>query len=269
MMNDTSNAQKLTQLHLLADACAYDFAAAARHGDEEFLGTGADLEPSTLLHAYRSGVFPWFGADEPICWWSPKVRCVLAPSDFQPSKSLMRTAKKQPWTITTNQAFDQVMLACSQPRSYTDDTWIHSEMIEAYSQLHQLSAASSIEVWAGAPQLSELVGGLYGVSLGAIFCGESMFHTRTDASKIAFWALMHFSRLFGIALIDCQMSNPHLMRLGATSMPKAEFLDKLGHLVMQPSTGLNDTQYQLSTQELLAAFDNIDDRPIRQIDLAN
>lgn len=240
----------LKQLHRLADACAYDFGAAARGGDE-FLGTGADLQPSTLLHAYRSGVFPWFADNEPICWWSPKVRCVMMPNDFQPSKSLMRTAKKQPWAITTNLAFDQVIHACSQPRSYADDTWIHDEMIEAYCRLHELAAASSIEVWEGTPKESELIGGLYGVSMGAIFCGESMFHRQTDASKIAFWALMYLAKHTGITLIDCQMPNPHLLSLGAASMPKDEFLDQLDRLVSTPCLGINGVQYQMNVQDLV------------------
>lgn len=248
-MTKIDNANKLQQLHTLADVCAYDFSQAARSTDE-FLGTGADLEPSTLLHAYRCGVFPWFAADEPICWWSPKMRCVIAPSDFRPSKSLMRTAKKQPWVITTNSAFEQVIHACSQPRSYADDTWIHDEMIEAYCRLHELSAASSVEVWAGVPHNSELIGGLYGVGLGAIFCGESMFHRQTDASKIAFWALMRLAEQSGIALVDCQMQNPHLMRLGAKTMPKAEFLSLLDHLVTLPSIGLSGAQHLLSAHKL-------------------
>ena len=255
MMNNTDNVMAdtghaLKQLHRLADTCAYNFSEAARGGDE-FLGTGADLEPSTLLHAYRSGVFPWFAANEPICWWSPKERCVMVPSAFEPSKSLMRTAKKQSWTITTNQAFRQVISACSQPRSYTDDTWIHAEMIAAYDQLHQLSAASSIEVWAGSPHTSELIGGLYGVNIGAIFCGESMFHRKTDASKIAFWALMYFAKRTGIELIDCQMPNSHLLSLGADTMPKAKFLDMLACLVTTPCIGINGARQPITTQALL------------------
>lgn len=175
----------------------------------------------------------------------------MAPNDFQPSKSLIRTAKKQSWSITTNLAFEQVIHACSQPRSYANETWIHAEMIAAYCNLHQLSAASSVEVWAGVPQESELIGGLYGVGLGAIFCGESMFHKQTDASKIAFWALMQLAKRTGIALIDCQMQNPHLIRLGATAMPKVEFLTLLTHLVALPSSGLSGAHHRLSTHELL------------------
>ncbi|MFB6348817.1 leucyl/phenylalanyl-tRNA--protein transferase [Moraxella sp. ZJ142] len=242
----------LTQLHALADTCPYDFRAAARSSDHDgFLGTGGDLDAASLLHAYRSGVFPWFGHDEPICWWSPKSRCVLPPADFYPSKSLIRTAKKQPWRISTNLAFAAVIDACSQPRRDTSETWIHDSMKAAYQQLHKLGVAVSVEVWAGQPLHSELIGGLYGVNFGAIFCGESMFHRQTDASKIAFWALMHLAKHSGIALIDCQLENPHLMSLGAKIIDKDEFLTILDTLVTTPCTGLNHQMHLINCQDLL------------------
>lgn len=221
------------QIHALADLCPFDFLGMARHlaeGDDYgFLGSGGDLDVSTLLHAYRSGVFPWFGQDEPIQWWSPNPRCVIKPADFLPKKSLVRTAKKQSWTLTTNQAFVQVIKACSQPRAYADDTWITATMQQAYTKLHELGVAISIEVWQDEPCQSELVGGLYGVQMGKVFCGESMFHHQTDASKIAFWGLMVLCQKCGIKLVDCQLENEHLMSLGAELMERKEFLTQLLH----------------------------------------
>lgn len=241
----------LQSLHHIADQCPYDFAnmhlMANHHG---FIGSGADLSTSTLLHAYRCGVFPWFDDDEPICWWSPKERCVMLPDEFTPKKSLMRTAKKQSWHITTNLAFTQVIEACSQPRAYADSTWIHQSMKTAYQKLHQLGVAVSVEVWENTPQSSALIGGLYGVNIGAIFCGESMFHRQTDASKIAFWGLMTFAKQQGITLIDCQLENPHLMSLGASVMPRQHFLSQLTSLVQQPVAGLGGQTLSITTKQL-------------------
>lgn len=221
----------LADLHAIADRSAFDFFGVVDMADEDgFIGAGADLSTATLLNAYRTGVFPWYSAGEPICWWCPPVRCVLRPDDFRPAKSLIRTAKKSNWHISTSLAFHQVMHSCAAPRSYTDDTWINDEMMDAYTHLHELGVAMSVEVWADIPQNSELIGGLYGLQFGAVFCGESMFHTRTDASKIAFWAMTVLARKAGIRLIDCQLENPHLMSLGATLMPKQDFLDKLSVL---------------------------------------
>lgn len=251
-MNHIDNSNTLSNLHKLADTCLYDFCPPAdklhTHG---FLGAGGDLTVSTLLHAYRSGAFPWFDEDEPICWWSPEVRCVIAPSDFYPSKSLIRTAKKQPWTITTNADFEAVINACRAPRRDTVQTWIHDSMVLAYRQLFKIGAAASIEVWAGMPYDSELIGGLYGVSFGSIFCGESMFHRRSDASKIAFWALVHWAKQYGIQLIDCQLENPHLRRLGANLMPRDEFLELLKHLVMTPCLGISGASVQIPCIDLV------------------
>lgn len=217
----------LAKLHAIADDCSFDFANARLLADDDgFLGTGADLSPSTLLHAYRCGVFPWFNAGEPICWWSPNPRCVLAPSDFVPSKTLRRTAKKHGWIVSANHDFAAVIQACSE----RPETWITQEMQHAYTQLHKLGAAVSIEVWADEVG-GTLIGGLYGVQIGALFCGESMFHTRTDASKIAFWSLTHFAQQADITLIDCQLPNPHLLSLGAVSCTKTRFLQQLDTLI--------------------------------------
>ncbi len=238
----------LADLHTIADRAAFDFGRIIGLADDDgFIGAGADLSTATLLNAYRSGVFPWFGEDDPICWWCPPVRCVVHPDDFHPAKSLIRTAKKMPWHITTNHAFGSVMTACAAPRAYSDDTWINDEMIDAYTKLHDMGAAMSVEVWDSAADDAKLVGGLYGVQYGAVFCGESMFHTQKDASKIAFWALMHLATSAGIRLIDCQLENPHLMTLGATLMPRDEFLTALATLNRAPTPPLSGS---MSTREL-------------------
>lgn len=224
----------LDQFHAIADTCPYDFkgslANLALLGDFEgggYLGGGADLSVPTLLHAYRSGVFPWFNQGENIAWWSPDERCVITPADFIPKKSLIKTAKRQAWTLSVNHAFDDVMKACAEPRAYTDETWIGHDMIKAYNELNRLGMAVSVEVWDGLPAKSNLIGGLYGVVVGQVFCGESMFHRQTDASKIAFWGLMTMCVRCGVNLVDCQLENPHLMSLGARLMPRKQYLDLL------------------------------------------
>lgn len=249
-------AKKLTlaQMHQIADGCTIDFAGVlttfAATDETGYLGFGGSLNPATLLHAYRCGVFPWFNEGEPVCWWSPSPRCVMVPERFVPSKSLVRRAKKQAWTLTTNVAFDQVIQACSAPRAYTADTWITHKMKHAYQQLHRLGAAVSVEVWQNQPQRSALIGGLYGVNIGAVFCGESMFYKTTDASKVAFWGLMAWCQQQGIQLVDCQLKNAHLMSLGAQLLPRHEFLGQLALLVSMPSDGLGGQRQQMSSAQL-------------------
>ncbi len=243
----------LSELHALADDCPYDFRQGAltlSDDDEGYLGYGADLKIQTLLHAYRSGAFPWFHEGEPPAWWSPTPRCVLIPSDFMPKRSLVRTGKKSTWTLTTNHAFTQVIQSCSEPRAYADSTWIGHEMIQAYTALHQLGVAVSVEVWQGEPLSSPLIGGLYGLNIGAVFCGESMFHRVTDGSKVAFWGLMAWCQRQGIALVDCQLENPHLMSLGANLMDRREFLSWLEELVHTEVVGLDGQRLSLSAKEL-------------------
>lgn len=231
----------LDQFHAIADTCPYDFegslANLALLDDVEgggYLGGGADLSVPTLLHAYRSGVFPWFNQGENIAWWSPDERCVITPADFAPKKSLIKTAKRQAWTLSVNHAFDDVIKACAEPRAYTDETWIGHDMIRAYTELNRLGVAVSVEVWDGTPTQSQLIGGLYGVTVGQVFCGESMFHRQTDASKIAFWGLMTMCVQCGVKLVDCQLENPHLMSLGARLVPRKAYLPILGELSQFP-----------------------------------
>ena len=204
------------------------------------IAVGADLAPETLISAYARGLFPWFNEDQPIAWWCPEPRCVIKPADYQASKSLRKQAKNSRWQLTLNQAFDQVIQACSLPRcdGLNDElpegehTWIHQEMIEAYTELHRHGFAHSVEVWdEGGFEHGQLIGGLYGLKIGSIYFGESMFHTASNASKLAFWGLMRLCEQSDIELVDCQLPNDHLMSLGAVTMPRAEFLTQLETLI--------------------------------------
>jgi leucyl/phenylalanyl-tRNA--protein transferase len=188
------------------------------------LHVGGELDFATLLAAYRHGVFPWYSEDEPVQGWSPNPRFVLPPGDLRITDSLRKTMRKPGWTVTLDQAFERVMRACAAvPRPGQDGTWITEEMIAAYVELHRRGHAHSVEVsWQG-----ELVGGLYGVAIGRIFHGESMFHTRSDASKVGFAALVGRLRTAGFRLIDCQMPTAHLASLGAAPIRRAEFLATL------------------------------------------
>lgn len=202
---------------------------------EGLVAIGADLAPETILEAYHHGIFPWFAKGDPICWWSPEPRCIIYPKQFQPSKSLQRQLKKNQYTFTINQAFEQVMRACAAPRSYADDTWIDTQIIQGYTALHHAGYGYSIEVWEGDSIESRLlVGGLYGLQLGRAFFGESMFSRRTDVSKMAFCLLMQLCANSNFAWVDCQLPNDHLMSLGATTMPRADFLKQLFNELDQP-----------------------------------
>lgn len=184
------------------------------------LAAGGDLSPARLLQAYRAGIFPWYSAGDPILWWSPDPRCIIVPERFQPSRSLRQRLRQDGWAISVDLAFASVIAACAEPRSYADDTWISPDIQAGYSALHHLGHAHSIEVW----QHDKLVGGLYGMGTGRIFCGESMFSRVSDASKLAFWALMSLAREWRLPCIDCQLENEHLLRLGAFPVPRQDYL---------------------------------------------
>lgn len=199
---------------------------------------GADLTPSTLLEAYTHGLFPWFNPNEPICWWSPEPRCVIYPQAFRPSKSLLRNMKKFDYLITINHAFEQVIHHCSLPRSYAEDTWISTEIIQQYSDLFHAGYGYSIEVW----DKEELVGGLYGVSVGQGCFGESMFSTQTDVSKMAFYVLMLIGQEHHLPWIDCQLVNDHLINLGASTISRQNYLKSLQDVIIAPP--INWKKYQ-------------------------
>ena len=191
------------------------------------LAAGADLSPDRLLQAYHHGIFPWFSAGEPILWWSPDPRMVLVPSELKVSRSLAKTLKKPLYEVRADTAFRTVMQACAEPRPGQPGTWITAQMIDAYTRLHELGYAHSIETWID----GELQGGLYGIAIGRMFYGESMFSRVTDASKLAFVHLVRQLERWGFGMIDCQMKTAHLASLGAHEIPRAEFVHKLAELV--------------------------------------
>lgn len=195
------------------------------------LAAGADLSPQRLLDAYSRGIFPWFNAGEPILWWSPDPRMVLFPQEFKLSRSLRKRLRRVDYAVKIDTAFKDVMLACAEPRIGQQGTWITPQMVDAYVRLHALGHAHSVETWID----GELVGGLYGVAIGRVFYGESMFTRVTDASKIAFAHLVAKLRDWGYGLIDCQMSTRHLASLGAREIPRSEFTALLARLTVQPS----------------------------------
>ena len=191
------------------------------------LAAGADLTPERLLDAYRHGIFPWYSDGEPILWWSPDPRMVLFVDELKVSRSLAKSARNKGFELRVDTAFEAVIDACAQPRGAQPGTWITGEMRAAYLRLHRLGHAHSVETW----REEELVGGLYGVSIGRMFFGESMFALASDASKVALVALVRELREQGCALIDCQMDTRHLASLGARSIPRSEFLRAVKALV--------------------------------------
>ncbi len=192
----------------------------------------------------------------------PRQGACSNPPLLSPNIPWFALPKKSTWTLTTNHAFERVIQACRQPRAYTDETWIGDEMVQAYTKLHELGVAVSVEVWQDMPLTSPLIGGLYGLSIGAVFCGESMFHRTTDASKVAFWGLMAWCQASGMALVDCQLENPHLMSLGAELMDRRDFLIALHQLVQTDVDGLGGQKLTLSASTLAASYGDkiLDDR---------
>ena len=204
--------------------------ASALRDPSGLLAAGADLSPERLLDAYARGIFPWSGDGDPLLWWSPDPRMVLWLAELHVSRSLRRRLKKGGYRVTLDTAFRDVMAGCAAPRADHDGTWITSWMMEAYGRLAALGHAHSVEVWEG----RALAGGLYGVALGRMFFGESMFSRRPDASKVALVALARQLARWGFELVDCQMSTAHLASLGAREIPRAEFLSHVARLVSLP-----------------------------------
>jgi leucyl/phenylalanyl-tRNA--protein transferase len=187
------------------------------------LAVGGDLSTRRILSAYRHGIFPWYSDEQPILWWSPDPRTVLFPDALKVSRSLRKTLNQQRFRVTLDQAFNAVILACAEPRSDTSGTWITHEMADAYCDLHEQGAAHSVECWRD----DRLVGGLYGVAIGRVFFGESMFSRESDASKVAFCHLVRQLQAWGFGLIDCQVYSSHLASLGATEIPRRRFVKYL------------------------------------------
>jgi leucyl/phenylalanyl-tRNA--protein transferase len=203
------------------------------------LAAGGDLSPARLLAAYERGIFPWYSAGQPILWWSPDPRMVLWPERFRCSRSLAKTLRTGRFETRLDCAFGATIRACGGPRRSGSDTWLDAAMIGAYEALHRLGVAHSVETWAG----GELVGGLYGIHLGGVFFGESMFSHATDASKVALARLVGECAARNIRLIDCQVASAHLASLGAAEIPRSEFLVQLRrHLKREPRSRWSDTE---------------------------
>lgn len=201
------------------DSCRFPDVEHALHEPDGLLAVGGDLRPRRLLAAYSQGIFPWYNEDQPILWWAPDPRMVLFPEHLKISRSLHKTLRKDLFRVTLDTAFADVILACAEPRSGTDGTWISQEMIQAYCRLHELGYAHSVECW----REGELVGGLYGVAIGQVFFGESMFARATDASKVAFIHLVQQLARWSFRLIDCQIYSSHLQSLGAKTISRKDF----------------------------------------------
>jgi leucyl/phenylalanyl-tRNA--protein transferase len=206
---------------LLADEIIFPDTALAE--PDGLLAIGGDLSVERLVLAYQNGIFPWFSEGEPILWYSPPERCVIFPNRIKISKSMRKLLQLNVFEVTENQAFDKVIAHCAKtPRVGQDGTWITDKMRQAYVKLHENGLAHSVEVW----QNKELVGGLYGVKINKVFCGESMFSLVSNASKTA---LIYLSKTMGFELIDCQLPNEHLMSLGAEMISREAYLEILNH----------------------------------------
>ncbi len=198
------------------------------------LAAGGCLSKTRLLKAYRQGIFPWYNHDEPILWWSPDPRLVLYPNNLVISKSLGKTLRKNNFLVTFDKAFNKVIAACAEPRKDLGGTWITDDITQAYIDLHKTGHAHSAEAW----QDGELVGGLYGVALGQVFFGESMFHTKTDASKVVFARLVEQLSIWNYQLIDCQVHTSHLASFGAVNCDRIHFEKLLNQYCDVPASEL-------------------------------
>ncbi len=194
------------------------------------LAFGGDLSPPRLLAAYRQGIFPWFSEGEPILWWSPDPRCTFRTETLRVNRGLRRQLRGKRWRLTVDHAFGAVIRACAMPRGDDSGTWLVPAMIAAYEELHRLGHAHSVEAWDG----ERLVGGIYGVAVGRLFCGESMFSAESGGSKIALVALAQLLRGMDFPLLDTQVSNPHTLGLGAIDLPRAVFLSEVARLSSLP-----------------------------------
>jgi len=218
----------MTQLAWLDPSSPFPAPQFALDEPNGLLAAGGDLSAERILSAYRNGIFPWYSEGQPILWWSPNPRCIIYPSEVLCSKSLKKHIRKHQPCITFDQAFEQVIQLCARLDS-EEGTWITEEMEAAYINLHHLGYAHSVEVW----QDHELVGGLYGLAMGKVFFGESMFSRQTNASKVAFVSLCRQLEKWGYHLLDCQVENPHLLSLGATTIERNDFLRQLNAALKQ------------------------------------
>ena len=224
-----------SQLYWAADntiASNFPSVDSALRDPDGLLAIGGDLSPERLISAYRQGIFPWYSEGQPILWWSPDPRCVLEPEKIKISRSLAKTIRKKTFRITFNNAFENVIRACAEPRDIATGTWITEDMLQAYLELHKNGDATSVECWYD----SKLVGGLYGVVIGKVFFGESMFSRMTDASKVTLVHLAQTLEEIGFQLIDCQIYSKHLHSLGAVPIQRELFISVLEDFCDSPST---------------------------------
>lgn len=213
----------LTVLDPLDDTQPFPPAERALEEPDGLLAVGGSLAPRRLLHAYRNGIFPWYNEGEPILWWSPNPRLTLLPDRLRVSRSLRKVLRRQEFQISFDRAFDAVIEGCAAPRPKAAGTWISQEMKSAYITMHSQGIAHSVESWYD----KELVGGLYGIAIGQVFFGESMFSRRSNASKAAFAVFIQALKEWNYALIDCQIYTDHLAAFGAEEMPRSDFLSLL------------------------------------------
>lgn len=217
-------------IHWLRSAESFPPIEQALADPSGLLAAGGDLSPERLLDAYRHGIFPWYSEGQPILWWSPDPRMVLFVDEFKVSRSLRRVVSRGDFEVSVDRAFRSVIEACTEPREGHAGTWITPAMVEAYTRLHRLGYAHSVEAWAE----GELAGGLYGVTIGRMFFGESMFAHASDASKVALVHLVEMLKQRDMPLIDCQQQTRHLASLGARMIPRRAFAEALARLVNSP-----------------------------------
>ena len=216
---------------LKRDTLTFPPLAKAMREPNGLLAAGGDLSADRLIQAYRHGCFPWFSEGQPILWWSPDPRTVLLPEELHVSRSLGKLLRQQRYQVSFDRDFAAVIQACAAPRDYADGTWITDNMQNAYIELHARGHAHSVEVWDN----GELVGGLYGLAMGQLFFGESMFSRADNASKFGFVTLVRQLQAWGFVLIDCQMPTDHLESLGARSIPRTQFAEYLRNHLDQPT----------------------------------
>ena len=215
---------------LRSDSLWFPSADTALKEPDGLLAFGGDLSVARLQQAYQHGIFPWFSPGDPLLWWSPGTRAVFRPDSLHAGRSLRKDWQKHQYQFSCDQAFPAVIAACAAPRAHQRGTWISDDIQQAYIALHHAGVAHSLEVW----QQDRLVGGLYGVQVGALFCGESMFNRVPNAAKLALVQLQHYLQSFGLGWIDCQLPNAFLLQCGASPMPRPDYLQLLQQQEAQP-----------------------------------
>ena len=214
------------------DKYSYTFPNPLYADDQGLVAFGGDLNPNRVMIAYTNGIFPWYNEDDPILWWSPNPRYIIELDEFKVSKSLKKTINSEKFEIRFDTNFVQVMNECKNIREKKEGTWIHQEVIDTYTKIHEMGFAHSFEAY----YEGELVGGGYGMNIGDIFCGESMFAKQSDASKVALYHLVQRLKKSGFKFIDCQVPSDHLISLGAKPMPRDEFLLRVKNSLENPKT---------------------------------